>query len=411
MENKNNTNSSKDSFPNIEYLDDVEFENDITLLENSVNEKKSKGKNGTSANCKKKGKKKKSFFKKGLLIYAAVLLVIIAGVWIFFYSFIDGYEKGMPYNKIAEISKEIKENPESLLKDVKVSNDFESNDYAINYIKSLVSGKDITYKEAKENTSADPVYELIVDQKVFAKISLKEDGKIKHGFKNWAIKDVDVADYLPTTADITVLAPDSSEVYVNNVKVSDEYITDKNVSIDILSNVEQYLSNPPKMVKYQIGGLFETPAVSVKDLNGEELEVVEDSGNYTAGISKDASLEEEFKQYLLDVTNAYARNFANLDKSIFNYVRPGSELYDAINSATTYFYPNSKISGTEFTSREVTDFVKYSDDCFTCHVKYDYTIYFTGYSIDKDVSSVDMTWVFVQKDGLWYLTDTKYYEN
>ena len=113
----------------------------------------------------------------------------------------------------------------------------------------------------------------------------------------------------------------------------------------------------------------------------------------------------------MDVTNAYARNFANLDKSIFNYVRPGSELYDAINSATTYFYPNSKISGTEFTSREVTDFVKYSDDCFTCHVKYDYTIYFTGYSIDKDVSSVDMTWVFVQKDGLWYLTDTKYYEN
>lgn len=44
MENRNNTNSSQDSFPNIEYLDDVEFENDITLLENSKNKKTSKGK-------------------------------------------------------------------------------------------------------------------------------------------------------------------------------------------------------------------------------------------------------------------------------------------------------------------------------------------------------------------------------
>lgn len=217
----------------------------------------------------------------------------------------------------------------------------------------------------------------------FCKISLKEDGKIKHGFKNWAIKDINVADYLPKTAAITVSAPENSQVYVNDVIVNDSYITDKSVSIDILSNVEQYLANPPKMVKYEIKGLFETPTVKVKDSDGNELEVVENAGNYTAGVSKDASLEEEFKQYLLDVTNAYARNFANLDKSIFNYVRPGSELYDAINSATTYFYPNSKISGTEFTSREITDYVKYSDDCFTCHIKYDYTIYFTGYSIER----------------------------
>ncbi len=410
MENRNNTNSSQDSFPDIEYLDDVEFENDITLLENSKNKKTSKGKNG-GKNSKKKGKKKKGYFKKGLLIYATVLLAIIACVWTFFYSFIDGYEKGMSYHKIAEITKELKENPEKLLKDTRINTEFEGDGYAVNYIKSLISGKDVTYREAKENTTADPVYELVVDKKVFAKISLKEDGKIKHGFKNWAIKDINVADYLPKTAAITVSAPENSQVYVNDVIVNDSYITDKSVSIDILSNVEQYLANPPKMVKYEIKGLFETPTVKVKDSDGNELEVVENAGNYTAGVSKDASLEEEFKQYLLDVTNAYARNFANLDKSIFNYVRPGSELYDAINSATTYFYPNSKISGTEFTSREITDYVKYSDDCFTCHIKYDYTIYFTGYSIEKDVSSVDMTWVFVKKDGLWYLTDTKYYDN
>lgn len=165
MENRNNTNSSQDSFPNIEYLDDVEFENDITLLENSKNKKTSKGKNG-GKNSKKKGKKKKGYFKKGLLIYATVLLAIIACVWTFFYSFIDGYEKGMSYHKIAEITKELKENPEKLLKDTRINTEFEGDGYAVNYIKSLISGKDVTYREAKENTTADPVYELVVDKKV-----------------------------------------------------------------------------------------------------------------------------------------------------------------------------------------------------------------------------------------------------
>lgn len=409
MENKENINDVQDSFPGIEYLDDVEFENDITMLENSRREKTSKQKkNGLKNNRKKK---RKGLFKKGLLIYATVLLILIVGIWVFFYSFIDGYEKGMSYHKIAEIAEEIKTDPDKVFKDIKLSSEFESDDYAVNYIKNLVTGKEIEYREAKENTTSDPVYELVVDKKVFAKVSLAQDGKIKHGFKNWKIKSINISDYLPATTQITVLAPSDSDVYVNDVKVSVDYVTEDNVTIDVLSNVEQYLQNSPKMTKYEIKGLYETPEVSVKDTAGNNLEVIGESGKYTAGVSESKELEEEFKQYLLDVSNAYARNFANLDKSIFNYVRPGSELYDAVSSATTYFYPNSKISGTEFTTREISDFVRYSDDCFACHVKYDYTIYFTGYSIDKDVSSVDMIWIFVEKDGLWYLTDTKYYDN
>lgn len=433
--------------PDIEFLEDIEYENDITELENqkyeadikrSTNAKKKnnsksrakrealvegKGvksgrtngtKKGTMSSKQKKAlnKKKQSAkrFRKGLLIYAAVMLVIIAGVWIFFYSFIDGYEKGMPAHKIEEVAENFDAaKVDELFAGVSNPNEFESVDYVSNHIKDIIKGKEVKVQEAPDNTEKNPSYELMVDQKPFAKVALVQNGTIKHGFKKWEVSSVSVDGYLNDTTDITVFAPDSAKVYINGVEVNDSYIVEKDVKVSALEDVAQYLTSVPTETKYEIKGFFERPSVVVKDNSGKEMGLIEDKNTYTAGFSYDEATKNEFLSYVEDVTYAYARNFANLEKNVFNYVRPGSDLYAAIESATTYFYPNSKISGTDFTAREITDFIRYSDDCFSCHVNYEYTIYFTNYSTDKDVQKVDMIWTFVQKDGLWYLTDTKYY--
>jgi hypothetical protein len=445
---ENNKINGKDPFPEIEFLDEIEFETDIQELEEqkhgentksskksaknkdlsstkkssaskaaSSSKKSTPGKKNNSQNdggddtkkAKKKVKKSRKF-KRGLLIYVAALAVLIIGVWIFFYSFIDGYEKGMAYNKIAQIAAQANENGiETILEDVEASNDFEDKASIIEYVKKLVLDKDITYKESKETTPNEPVYELCVDKKAFAKVYLKQDGYIKHHFKNWVIQTVDVADYLPEGSDITVLVTNDSTLYINDKAVDDTYITMEEATVDALVNVEQYLSSVPKVKKYEVKGFIETPVVKVVDADGNSLPVSQNEKVYEVGYSNDSATESEFATYVGDVSYAYARNFANLGKNIFNYIMPNSDLYANIESATTYFYPDSKISNTEFTSREITDFIRYSEDCFTCHVKYEYTIYFTGYSIDKDVSSVDMIWTFVNYNGLWYLTNTKYY--
>lgn len=440
----------KEIFPDIEFVDDIEFEKDIRMLENmkdkkensgtrkrtSTNKKTTSNKKKTNANNsdtrqnaeldtesskgrsnksigkssgKNGSKKKKSRFKSGVLIYAAVLLVIVVGVWIFFYSFIDGYEKGMSYNKIAEIAKAFNvKGVDELFSDISgVTNEFEDEDYAIEYIKAQIDGKEITYKEAKENTSSSPVYEIYAADKAVAKVFLVQDGKIKHGFKNWEIGSIDIDEYLPESSNITIYAPEDAKVFVNGIEVIDTYIV-SNEPVEILSGVSEYLENIPVQNKFEIKGFFNTPQIKVVDKEDNELVITNDKDSYTAGFAPDLDTETEFKSYVEDVTYAYARNFANLAKNIFSYVRPGSTIYESIESATTYFYPDSKISSTEFTSREITDFIRYSESCFTCHVKYDYTIYFTGYTIDKDVSSVDMIWTFVEYNGLWYLTQTQY---
>lgn len=427
MENKNNINkNSNEALPEIEFLDEIEYETDIEEMaaqkktngkrktassnKTATSKHNSSSKNGTNKSSNRKKVKKSSKFKRGMLIYVAALAVLIIGVWIFFFSFIDGYEKGMSYNKIDQVATQLnKDGINTLFDNVDAKNEFESKSAIEEYVSTLVGDKEITYKESKETTPDEPVYELCVDKKPFAKVYLKQDGYIKHHFKNWVVASVDFADYLPSGSSVVVLAPEDSSVYINDTLVSDDYIKESSVTVNALTGVEQYLTKVPTEKKYEVTGFINTPTVTVKDSEGNELAVTEKEGVFEAGYSTDEATENEFAEYVGDVTYAYARNFANLGRNIFNYILPNSDLYASIESATTYFYPDSKISGTEFTSREITDFVRYSQDCFTCHVKYQYTIYFSGYTIDKDVSEVDMIWTFVNKDGLWYLTNTKYY--
>lgn len=360
---------------------------------------------------RKKKRKKKSKFKTGLLIYALVLTVIMIGVWIFFYSFIDGYEKGMPYNTMAKVAAEFDDSKiEQLFADIESENEFEGKDVMIAYVKDIIKDQEITYQEAKENTAKNPVYELMCGDKSFAKVSLKKVGKIKHGFKKWAVDTISFAEYMPETSSVTITVPQDAVVTINGKEVGSSYITGKDVEVEELNHVAQYLKQVPKKVTYEAAGFFETPQIEVKNADGKNLDIEQKENQYVAGFAVDAQTEAEMKGYVEEVTDAYARNFANLGKAIYQYVMDQSELSDAIELSTTYFYPTEYISGTEFASREITDFVRYTEDCFSCHVKYDYVIHFNGYSIDHDTSSVDMIWTFVKSGDNWYLTDTKYTE-
>ena len=430
MENKNNDNENIELFPDIEFLDDdIDFENDITKLEDEDEEdqKKVKTREKTKEKAKtsdKKGKtsseskKKKSKFKLGLLIYAIVLLVITIGVWAYFYSFIDGYEKGMAYNAVDEVAVDINNNGiDKYIQNIDGGNEFEGSEYVYEYIKNLVSGKTVTYKEATDNTASNPSYELMIDEKTFAKVTFVQDGTIKHDFKNWAVESFSVSEYIPETKDVTILAPVGSKITINGIEVSNTYLVEENVEIPIMAAIAEYMEYVPTSSKYEVKGFYEEPVVEVKDAQGNVLETLVDNNVYTAGFSTDEETEEEFMEFVENVTYAYARNFANLSSNLYNYLLSGSSLREDIASVVTYFYPDSKLTGTDFVSREITDFVRYTDDCFSCHVSYEFAAYFNGLydylgnPVQEEVSRVDETWVFIRKDDSWYLIYKEYYVN
>ena len=269
---KENNEVNNDTSFEFEFLEDVDYrknDEDIRELDNDINIFDEKQVSKSSKASKRKieeanRRKSKKRFKLALLIYTFVLTVIIIGVWIFFYSFIDGYEKGMSYNKIAEVAETLDETKvDELFASVQSPNEFESADYIFSYIKELIKGKNVTYKEAKETTTNIPVYELLVDNKPFAKVTLVQNGTIKHGFKNWEVQSVSVDGYIPETTDITILTREETKVYINGKEVSDSYITEKEIEVAALKNVAQYLEEVPTEDKYEIKGFFEKPEIVV----------------------------------------------------------------------------------------------------------------------------------------------------
>ena len=114
---KENNEVNNDTSFEFEFLEDVDYrkkDEDIRELDNDINIFDEKQVSKSSKASKRKieeanRRKSKKRFKLALLIYTFVLTVIIIGVWIFFYSFIDGYEKGMSYNKIAEVAETLDE--------------------------------------------------------------------------------------------------------------------------------------------------------------------------------------------------------------------------------------------------------------------------------------------------------------
>lgn len=68
----------------------------------------------------------------------------------------------------------------------------------------------------------------------------------------------------------TITVPEGAEVYVNEVRLTTEYITQKGVIYPFLNPLEQGLKDAPKSTVYTVKGLYQKPALRVL-YGGEEL--------------------------------------------------------------------------------------------------------------------------------------------
>lgn len=357
-----------------------------------------------------KEKKKMSRFKKGLIIYGLVLLVLISGLLVYFWQFIGAYEDAMPYNVM---DKEIKGFDAGKIEEYidfdsfDVNYDFVSKEKIIEFVKSKIKGE-ITYIEAKENTDKNPVYELKAEGETFAKVFLEENGVDGFDYTQWKVKEYDFSCLKPETHSVTVQTIAGAKVYLDGQEVDSKYITEEDITVEKLSVVSEYLTSTPTYVKYEINGLTDKMEVTSKGADDVELPVTVDKNTYSFTFAENNEFEKEILPYVENVNELYAKFFANSGWDIYNYVLDDSKVDTNLELSTTYFYPSEYISGMGFTSREFSEFVKYSDECFSCRVDYVFEVYFKGYYTDKEVTENDMYMIFVKKDGKWLFADFIY---
>lgn len=361
---------------------------------------------------KRKYYKRKSNFKKGLLtawlIFVGIILASLATLWLF----LGAYEKGSPEYVLKQIVEDLENQDTSKHNFVDMSEDAVGDGqvlidtkYVSDFLKT--SKKKHGYTFRKINTESDDktnVYIIKASADNLIRVSLvKTNKKIAFKFYEWAEQSSTFVGALePKTVDIQV--PTGGTLYINGIVVSPNFITEQAVNIKILDRLINLgiVKHASKVDTYKVRGVFAEPIVTVKDENGAEEPCKFVKGIYTAGYEMP---EEEINEQIPRISKmieVYARYFTK-DASrweLQNIVYTNSPAYEsAISTDISWIDDHNSV---EITDKVIDNFVKYSDDCFACDVKFKQTIV-TDWSVtDWDTN---MTWVFAYENGNFYLAD------
>ena len=317
---------------------------------------------------KKNPFKRLSSFKKFLIIYASALIVIIAAALVILHGFLKDYESGRPANTMDTLVAHIeKGNVGEWIKKSGLLGEFETESIVSDYFRDTFEGKQISYKKkAGEYSESTPVY--------------------AHD-KSHAVK---------------VTVPKGSDVELNGVKVSSDYITGES-SVDLCKHVSDYVDTPVNDI-YEITGLFTAPDVKVYS-SGKELSTELDKEGYVAYYPGDDSLLEEEKQHILLVAENYGKYMINRGSltTLSGYmIGTAKEYMSDIPAIDVYLI--GRTFTYNITDENISNFRKYSDDCYSCNVDYKLNVNWSSGSTTYDIA---LTYIFVKQDGKWMLADFK----
>ncbi len=356
----------------------------------------------------KKRRRKAKGFKDFLIIYSSVLGVIILITWFLLYGLLKDYEAGRPSTTMDTIiSKFTVDNIEELLNESGVTySEFEDNKIVGDYLKSKLADSSATYKKKSGEYSEDnPVYVVYANDTAMAKVTLEADGKNGHNFTKWKMGSISFDEYADkkNSKAFTLNVPKGSTVKLNNIDVSESYITADDQQFDPCKHVSNYVTTPVNTV-YTVSNLLVQPQISVQ-LNGVELTVNADTKNntYTAVYPSDDKLLAEQQNYIKTVAESYGKYIINrgslstLSGYMLGYAK---EYVSDIPAVWAFLY--GKTYTYEFQNESISNFSKYSDNCFSCDVYYDlYVDYGTG----NTTYNTSLTYTFVKTGGKWYVAD------
>ena len=264
-------------------------------------------------NGKKNFFKRLSGFKKFLVIYASVLVVIIAVALVLLYGLLKDYAAGRPANTMDKLVSHIEAgNVGKWIKDAGILGEFETEDIVSDYFKDTFADKEVSYKKkAGEYTENNPVYILYADDKKIANVTLTEKKKNAHKFTEWKLASIDFnvdSKTKNTEHSVKITAPKNSEVTINGVKVSSDYITGE-ADVSLCKHVGDYVTTPVDDV-YNINGMFAKPEVKVT-YNGKELDTEYVKNGYEAYYPSDDELLAREKSHILTVAENYGKYMIN----------------------------------------------------------------------------------------------------
>ena len=390
---------------------------DSTRSSERINRSSSGRGYSSSRGTKRSRTKSSSGFKKFLLIYSAILLVILIVGLIIFGSFLKKLENSQPSNIAAEVADSLKADKASsfLKSNEEYINCFGEPDDLINQFAANMEGvSQVSFIENKDYRADAPSYNITADGNTVAKLTLEKTGSGSFGLSEWGIKTLDIADYMDTGS-YEFLAPVGTTIKINGVELDEKYLTGEESKPQVLETASKYV-NTPSYLTYKVAGIAGTPEIVATDANGNPLTITEADNKYVIGSATSQEFIDSVSPLVNNALEAWGKHFINMGGNLSAYMLEGSDWYSYIfggpdmDPIYTAFYEYESIADYAFTEKNIGNFIRYTDDCFTVDVDYKMQVDFNTDQMSDNNQKLDATWVFItQNNGQdWYLVDCIY---
>lgn len=361
----------------------------------------------------KKTKKKKFWIGYG--IYMGILAVLVTVLLAYVWNIMKKYEKAQPVYVLEALLDDLKAGKSDRIADVELGKFEAAENYAETFAGN-VKGKELGYR-VKSNGSFLITYSLLDDDQVVAEATLKADNeKTIMGIlsiSDWKVDSVRVS--VPSgDKGIKITVPAAYTVKVNGVELTAEERTGEARVIDGMEYVAEY-TDPPKTVAYEVKGLMKEPVVEVSDGSGSAVDLSAYAGASEIVLGyAESEMPQELKDYVLTAAKDYSNFFSKDIEGCYDstaciqrYFPEGSYyigLAEQYRTGDMWMY--SAHSAPEFRNAEVSEYIRYSDSCFSCRVAFDKYMVLT-LSGEPRIERNDQVYYYVNIGGNWLIADMK----
>lgn len=364
--------------------------------------------------------KKKKFrlrgFWLGYTIYVGVLVVLLFIFGAYIWNQMIKYQDAEPENVIEDIVDDMSDKDPLDVFDfgsLKIAK-FENKEVIADQIRARIKGQELTFKKAEDSYDAlAPVFDVYAGKDCVAKITLQQEEEHKIMFiltlSDWKVASITpVVEAGSITKKITV--PSDFKVTVNSIPLTkDDMDAEPKVS-DEFKYASEYVDAPLEAT-YTLTGFLKEPTIAINDNNGNAVDLSGFKDEIKLSYSP-VEMPGELKDYVLNVAKNYS-NFFSRDLEgcststacISGYFPEGSyylEMAEKYRQEDMWMY--SAHDKPVFNNQSVTEYKKYNDNLFSCHIYFDKSMYLAKTGATK-VDTVNSIYYFVNIGGKWVIAD------
>ncbi len=334
---------------------------------------------------KKKGLLSSRFYRIYFVVVAVALVAIVIGlVWL--NGAVADYEVAQPVHAAEEVAALFEEGDWDRIYDLDTSaKDISDGDRAlyVERLTKLTDDGDIAWNPAFSSNPDEVKYTVTLEDDKLATFTLVPSGQTtSHGNRLWklgsitthvAVEGTEAAGDL-SVAPYRVKAPEGYTVTVNGRELTAEDAIATGEAIFQADFLPEGVT-APTMTEYAFFSEEGEPVLSAKDASGKEATVEPDGDSrWVCNLKEDEDFKNQFSSAIVALAERVAKyTVKDLSRNgIMKDVASESPAESILKKFSNDWAPPHKTA--TVTDAKVTDFHVLSDDCFTCHVEFTFTL-------------------------------------